>query len=64
MCRDANRLPLMPDLTSADEQGLNAFFLPKSTPASRHSLSRRHPPIGGIFASVMTFLHFATSAFT
>jgi hypothetical protein len=72
MCRDANRLPLMPDLASADKQGLidfdvssrNAFFLPKSTPASRHSLSRRHPPIGGIFASVMTFLHFATSAFT
>jgi tripartite-type tricarboxylate transporter receptor subunit TctC len=37
----------MPDLASADEQGLtdfdvsswNAFFLPKSTPASRHSLS-------------------------
>jgi hypothetical protein len=24
----------------------------------------RHPPIGGIFASVITFLHFATSAFT
>jgi len=23
-----------------------------------------HPPIGGTFASVMTFLHFATSAFT
>jgi hypothetical protein len=23
-----------------------------------------HPPIGVIFASVMTFLHFATSAFT
>ena len=44
--------------------GFTAVACFKGVGSRNETANADHPPIGGIFASVMTLLHFATSAFT